>query len=191
MDKIKKITRRRAYEATSIIQGAIEKNENMIIRIANDIVRALKKNKKVLLFGNGGSAADSQHLAAELIGRFQKERKSLSAIALTTDTSIITALSNDYSFDIIFSRQIEGLGQRGDIAIGFSTSGNSRNVIEAFKKARSMGIKTVSFTGCGGGKLAKVSDISLIVPSKVTARIQEAHICMAHIICELVEKNFK
>jgi len=134
--------------------------------------------------------AENKDKIAELIGRFQKERKALAAIALTTDTSILTALSNDYSADIIFARQIEGLGQKGDVAFGISTSGNSRNVIEGIKTAKRIGITTISLTGCGGGKLAKLTDISLIVPSKVTARIQESHICIAHAVCELVEDQF-
>lgn len=153
--------------------------------------KALQKGNKILFFGNGGSAADSQHIAAELIGRFKKERRALPAIALTTDTSILTALGNDYGYDAVFARQIEALGKKGDVAVGISTSGNSKNVIEAVKKAKAMGLATVSLTGCGGGSLAKLTDIKLIVPSSDTARIQESHICIAHTICELVENHFK
>lgn len=154
------------------------------------MTHALKSGGKILFFGNGGSAADSQHLAAEFIGRFQKERKALSAIALTTDTSILTALSNDYSFDKIFARQIEGLGRPGDVAFGISTSGNSKNVVEGIKQAKSMKLKTITLTGNDGGALAKLSDIGLVVPSKVTARVQESHLCIGHAICELVENQF-
>jgi D-sedoheptulose 7-phosphate isomerase len=154
------------------------------------IADSLKKNGKILFFGNGGSAADSQHIAAEFIGRFQKERRALAALALTTDTSILTALSNDYSFDVVFARQIEGLGQKNDVAFGISTSGNSSNVIEGIKAAKKMGMKTISLTGRDGGKLAKLTDISLIVPSDNTARVQESHLCIAHAICELVEEQF-
>jgi D-sedoheptulose 7-phosphate isomerase len=154
------------------------------------ILKCLKRGGKVILFGNGGSAADSQHVAAELIGRFQKERRAIPAVALTTDTSILTSLANDYSFDIVFARQIEGLGSPKDVAIGFSTSGNSRNVIEGLKTAKKMGMTTISLTGNKGGKIAPLTDISLIVPSACTARIQETHICMAHAICELVENEF-
>jgi len=177
-------------ESIQVKAATLENNKEKIVAAAKTIISALKKKHKVILFGNGGSAADSQHIAAEFIGRFQKERKSLPAIALTTDTSILTALSNDYGYDIVFARQIEGLGQKGDVAFGISTSGNSKNVIEGIKKAKHKGLVTVSLTGCGGGRLAKLTDISIIVPSKKTARIQETHICIAHAICELTEKQF-
>ncbi|MCK5081781.1 MAG: D-sedoheptulose 7-phosphate isomerase [Candidatus Omnitrophica bacterium] len=177
-------------ESIQVKQETLEQNGDKIVEVIGAITKALNEGGKVILFGNGGSAADSQHIAAEFIGRFQKERKALAAIALTTDTSILTALSNDYSIDIIFARQIEGLGQKGDVAIGISTSGNSVNVLEGIKTAKSMGLTTVSLTGCGGGEIAGLTDISLIVPSKVTARVQESHICIAHAICELVEDQF-
>jgi len=177
-------------ESIQVNEATLKCNTEKIINAVKAVTAALKKKHKIILFGNGGSAADSQHIAAEFIGRFQKERKSLAAIALTTDSSILTALSNDYGYDIVFARQIEGLGQRGDIAFGISTSGNSKNVIEGIKKAKRKGLTTISLTGCGGGKLAKLTDISLVVPSKKTARIQESHICIAHAICELVEKKF-
>jgi D-sedoheptulose 7-phosphate isomerase len=177
-------------ESIQVKQDTLENNQDKIVEVVEAVTKALKEGQKVILFGNGGSAADSQHIAAEFIGRFQKERKALAAIALTTDTSILTALSNDYSFDIVFARQIEGLGQKGDIAIGISTSGNSSNVIEGIKTAVRMGLTTVSLTGCDGGELAKLTDISLIVPSKVTARVQESHSCIAHAVCELVEDQF-
>jgi len=171
-------------------ENTFQANINEIQQSVKEITKAFKKNKKVILFGNGGSAADSQHIAAEFIGRFQKERKSLPAISLTTDTSIITALGNDYTFDIIFSRQIEGLANKGDVAFGLSTSGNSLNVLEGIKTAQKMGLKTISLTGCQGGKLAQLTDISIIASSSITARIQESHICIAHVICELVESFF-
>jgi len=177
-------------ESIQVKENTLESNLDAIVRAVGEITKALRKKNKVILFGNGGSAADSQHIAAELIGRFQKERKSLAAIALTTDTSVLTALSNDYGFDVIFSRQIEGLGRKGDIAFGISTSGNSANVIAGLKQAKKIGMKTISMTGCGGGKVASLSDIKLVVPSKVTARVQESHSCIAHVICELVEKSF-
>jgi len=184
-EKIKKIFN----ESIEVKHKSLDKNLDKIVLAVKEINRAVKKNKKILLFGNGGSAADSQHIAAEFIGRFKKERRAVGAVALTTDTSCLTALGNDYSFDIIFSRQIEGLGQKGDIAIGISTSGNSKNVIEGIKKAKDLGLKTITLTGCDGGKLAKISDISIIVPSNDTARIQESHSCIAHAICELVENS--
>ena len=140
---------------------------------AKAIIWSLKGGGKVLVFGNGGSAADSQHFAAELIGRFKKERASIPAIALSTDTSILTSLGNDYGFDVIFKRQVEGLRAKGDVLIGISTSGNSKNVLEAFKLAKSKGIKTIGLLGCGGGVLGGNVDLSIIVPSDNTPRIQE------------------
>ena len=176
-------------ESIAVKEKTLLSNHRLIGRAADAIIKVFKKNKKILFFGNGGSAADSQHIAAEFIGRFQLERKSLPAIALTTDTSILTALGNDYNFDIIFARQIEGLGQKGDIAFGISTSGNSRNVIAGIKKANAMGLKTISLTGHGGGELARVSQMSMIVPSNNTARIQESHLCILHTLCQLVEES--
>ena len=145
---------------------------------------------KILFCGNGGSAADAQHLAAELIGRYQKERRSLAAVALTTDTSILTAVGNDYGYDNIFSRQVEGLGRAGDVLIGISTSGNSKNIVKAVEMARQCGMHTIAMTGEGGGTLRTLCDITLAVPSTVTARIQEMHILAGHIICELVEEDY-
>ena len=187
---MKKIIEAIFIDSIKVKEATLKNNIDKILSAAEEITKALKKNNKVLFFGNGGSAADSQHIAAELIGRFQKERRSLPAIALTTDSSILTALGNDYGFDIIFSRQIEGLGNKGDIAFGISTSGNSKNVIEAVKRAKQLGLLTISLTGGDGGALAKLTDISIVVPSKITARIQESHICIAHAICELVENQF-
>lgn len=186
-DIIKKIF----HESAEVKRQAFERNSVLIEQAAKLIIKSLEEGGKVMLFGNGGSAADSQHIAAEFIGRFQKERKSLAAIALSTDTSIITALGNDYSFDVIFSRQIEGLGRAHDVAIGLSTSGNSQNVIEAIKAAKRIGMATISLTGNDGGQVAKLTDVSLIVPAKNTARVQESHSCMAHVICELVENHFQ
>lgn len=176
-------------ESIRVKEETLKANNEKIIQAVESILELFKRNGKVLFFGNGGSAADSQHIAAEFIGRFKKERRALPAIALTTDTSILTALGNDYSFDVIFARQVEGLGQRGDLAFGISTSGNSRNVVEGIRAAKKMGLKTISLTGCGGGKLAPLTDISIIVPSSETARIQESHLCVAHAICELVENQ--
>lgn len=178
-------------ESIDVKQKTLKANLQEIVSAAKEIIKTFKRNKKVLFFGNGGSASDSQHIAAEFIGRFQKERRGLPAIALTTDTSILTSLGNDYTFDIIFKRQIEALGQKGDIAFGISTSGNSKNVIEGIKQAKKMGLRTISLTGRDGGTLAKLTDISLIVPSLQTARIQEAHSCIIHTICELVENQFE
>ena len=157
---------------------------------AQAIIKAFSSNNRVFFCGNGGSAADSQHIAAEFIGRFQQERKALPAIALTTDSSILTCLTNDYSYDIVFSRQLEALGQAGDVLVGISTSGKSANVLRAFETARNKGITTVAFVGHDGGPMAAQADIAIIVPSKVTARIQESHITLAHALCEVVENAF-
>lgn len=161
------------------------------IRVVADICKnALNEGNKILFCGNGGSAADAQHLAAELVGRFVKERESLPAIALTTDTSILTAIANDYSYDDVFSRQVAGLGQAGDVLIGISTSGNSKNVVKAIELAKQKGLKTVAFTGEGGGILGALCDAVIAVPSKTTAHIQEMHILVGHIVCELVEEDY-
>lgn len=170
--------------------GQTMEQMEVISDIAERCRAALTAGQKILFCGNGGSAADAQHLAAELIGRFQKERRSLAAVALTTDTSILTAVANDYGYEEVFARQVEGLGRSGDVLIGISTSGNSKNVVKAVEKARDIGMHTIAFTGEGGGKLSSLCDITLAVPSKVTARIQEMHILVGHIICELVEENY-
>jgi phosphoheptose isomerase len=160
-----------------------------IVAAAQAVSECLGKGGKLLIFGNGGSAADAQHLAAEFVGRFVLERRALPAIALTTDTSILTAVGNDYSFDRVFSRQIEAFGQPGDIAIGLSTSGNSPNVIAALKQARTQKLMTIGLAGKDGGQLRHCSDIPLVVACANTARVQECHITIAHLICELVEND--
>ena len=154
---------------------------------ARTIADALRAGGKVMFCGNGGSAADSQHLAAEMTGRFIKDRKPLAAIALSTDTSALTCISNDYSFDDVFARQVEGLGRAGDCLIAISTSGNSRNVIKAVEAARSLGIGCIALSGRKGGALATLCDLALVVPSDTTARIQEAHILIGHTLCGIVE----
>ena len=156
---------------------------------ASTIVKCLKSGGKVLIFGNGGSAADSQHIAAEFVNKYSRERKALSALALTTDSSILTSIPNDGSFDDVFSRQIEALGNKGDVAWGLTTSGKSGNVIKAFKTARSLGLKSIAFTGQDKSKVEKVVDCCVSVPSKSTPRVQELHITLAHIVCELVEDS--
>ena len=154
---------------------------------AKYIEKALAEGHKVLFCGNGGSAADSQHLAAEFVGRFQKERKGLPAIALTVDTSILTAVANDYGYDTVFARQVQALGEPGDVLVGISTSGNSKNVLLAIEEAKAKGITCIGMTAEGGGKMAAACDICLAVPAGVTARAQEMHILMGHILCELVD----
>jgi len=170
-------------------QAVIDQLVPQIEQTAKLMITALKSGNKILFFGNGGSAADSQHLAGELIGRFLKERRSLPAIALTTDSSILTCLGNDYGFETIFSRQIEGLAKPGDIAFGLSTSGNSVNVIKALEKAKTMNCKTIALLGGTGGKIADIVDIAIIVPSQQTPRIQESHITIGHILCKLIESE--
>ncbi|MDE2078367.1 MAG: D-sedoheptulose 7-phosphate isomerase [Burkholderiales bacterium] len=152
-------------------------------------VEALQSGGKLMFCGNGGSAADSQHLAAELTGRFIKDRRPLAAVALSTDTSALTCIGNDYSFDEIFARQVKGLARAGDLLIGISTSGNSRNVIRAVEEARAAGVKVVGFLGRDGGKLREMCDVAIVVPSDVTARIQESHILIGHTLCGLIEQK--
>jgi len=159
-----------------------------IVSVANSIIEALNNGKKVVLFGNGGSAADAQHIACEFVGKFKKERRGLPAISLTTNTSCLTAIANDYSYDLAFSRQVEAFVNRGDIVIGISTSGMSKSVINGVIRARELGAITVGLTGKGGGELAKHVDVCIRVPSSDTPRIQEAHITVGHIISQLVEE---
>ena len=155
--------------------------------VSRIIVEALRQGNKILLCGNGGSAADAQHIAAEFVGRFAFDRPALPALALSVNSSCVTAIGNDYGFDIVFSRQIEALGKNGDVVIGISTSGNSANVLQAMSTSRRLGIRTVAFTGCAGGKLRSEVDFCLSAPSNETPRIQECHILIGHIISELVE----
>ena len=175
-------------DSSESIKKSIE-NIPEIIRIIESITKSLKKGNKIILFGNGGSAADAQHIAAELVGRFGYDRKSLPAISLTTDTSVITSIGNDYSFEKIFSRQCESLVNKGDVVVGISTSGNSINVKNGLLVSKRKGAKTVGFLGHKGGHIKNIVDIPLIVNSNSTPRIQEVHRTAAHIICEMVEKN--
>jgi len=151
--------------------------------------RSIRAGGKLLFFGNGGSASDAQHIAAELVGRLVSHRPSIAAIALTTDTSILTAVANDYGFESIFARQIEGLGRAGDLAIGISTSGNSANVVKALKEARARNIDTAALTGGSGGEMVAIAAHALVVPSAVTARIQEMHITLGHMLCGALERR--
>ena len=160
----------------------------MLEKSSEKIIASLKSNGTIFWMGNGGSAADAQHMAAELLGRFKKERRALASIALTTDSSILTSLSNDYNFDIIFSRQLEGLCKPQDVVIGLSTSGNSKNVLLGIEAAKNIGAYTIGFTGNDGGKLKDITDLCFVIPSKNTARIQEAHQLLCHTLCECVEE---
>ena len=182
-DQVKK-----SYETKQNIYN----NDNFLSKIeevAELCVKLYKGSNKTILAGNGGSAADAQHIAAELVGRYGFDRPSIPSLALTTDTSNLTAIGNDYGYDKVFSRQLEGMGQNGDIFIGISTSGNSLNIINAFNVAKEKGIITVALTGRDGGEMAKIADIALIVPSDSTPRIQESHILIGHILCDIIEKE--
>jgi len=187
------------HEQDALLTNAFESHERLckatqescsttVTKLASMIISSLTEGKKVIWMGNGGSAADCQHLAAEFVGRFTRERKALPSIALTVDTSILTAIGNDYGFDAVFSRQIEALASPGDVVIGISTSGNSPNVLNAMLIAKEKGCATVAFTGETGGKLAPICDLTLKIPSKVTARIQEMHILCGHILCDIAEE---
>lgn len=178
-------------ESLELKQKFFSSNEELLVRAADEISRALARGNKVLLYGNGGSASNSQHLAAEWVGRFQRKRDALPAIALTTDTSILTAVGNDFGFDQIFSRQMRALGRAGDVSVGFSTSGNSPNVLAANDAAREMGLVTVGLTGCDGGKLGAGVQYHVNVPCESPARVQEVHIMIGHILCALSESTLK
>jgi len=178
------------YDHQRIIQKVIDSLTGNIETACEMITSALKNGNKVLIAGNGGSAADAQHIAAELSGRFVKERKALPGIALTTDTSAITAIANDYGYEYVFSRQLEALAQHGDLFIGISTSGNSEGVLNAFKSAKKIGCKSLGLSGRDGGKMNGLCDLNIIVPSNITARIQEMHILIGHILCKAVDDVF-
>jgi D-sedoheptulose 7-phosphate isomerase len=175
-------------EASIVVKQKLLRYAEIYAGVAERMIRAFRAGNKILLFGNGGSAADAQHIAAEFVGRYYLDRPALPAQALTVNTSSLTAIGNDYAYDQIFSRQIEAFGKVGDVAIGISTSGNSRNVVEALRVARSNGIVTVGMTGESGGQLKEEADYCICVPSSDTPRIQEGHILVGHVLCELVEQ---
>ena len=188
MEKIRQI-----INASIAVKQAVLEDENLIETvsvIAQSITNALRNGNRVYLCGNGGSAADAQHLAAEFSGRFYTDRKALPAEALHCNSSYLTAVANDYSYDVVYARLIEGIANKGDVLIGLSTSGNSGNIVKAFEVARTKGIITVGFTGASGGVMHSVSDYLLNVPSTDTPRIQESHIMLGHIICQLVEEQY-
>jgi D-sedoheptulose 7-phosphate isomerase len=170
-----------------MVINSLREQQPLLQRIAEKMTSAILAGHKVLWCGNGGSAADSQHLAAELMGHFRRERRGLPSIALTTDTSILTAVANDYGYERVFERQVEALCTKGDVLVGISTSGSSKNVCAALKSARKSGAFTVAFTGQGGGAMASVADITLSIASKDTARIQEGHILCGHMLCDWIE----
>lgn len=188
MEKIKNIIR-----ASIEVKQHVLANEELLTtteKVVDIIVNAFKNGNRVYFCGNGGSAADAQHLAAEFSGRFYTDRKALPAEALHCNTSYLTAVANDYSFDVVYARMIDGIGEEGDVVVGLSTSGNSSNIIKAFEKAREKNIITVALTGDSGGKMKPLADYLLNVPSTDTPRIQESHILLGHIICQLVEEKY-
>ena len=182
-----KLIQKRFKESAEVKARFLKENLSRLLETIKLVSHTFEAGNKLFFFGNGGSAADAQHIAAEFVNRYIMDRPPLPAIALTTDTSVLTSVSNDMAFNDIFSRQIKALGKEGDVAVGISTSGNSPNVIKAFEVAKEMGIKTVALTGNDGGILAKLADLSLIVSSNSTPRVQETHILIGHLLCEMVE----
>jgi len=183
------LVRRRIGESVAAKQALLDDPQliDAVIEVARDLIAALRGGHRLFLFGNGGSAADAQHIAGELVGRYKLERSGLPVYALTVNTSSLTAIGNDYSFDVVFARQLEALGSSGDVAIGISTSGNSRNVLLAIEAAKNKGLVSVGLTGRGGGQLKRLVDRCIRVPSEETPRVQEAHILIGHLLCEMIE----
>jgi len=179
----------RFRESGEVKDQFVRTHADSILTVAGLIVASIHAEGKILLFGNGGSSTDASHIAAEFVGRYDRDRAPLPALALGTDTAVITCIANDYDYADIFARQISGLGRKGDIAIALSTSGNSPNVLKAVEVARNLGLITVAWTGKDGGKLVSLVDYPFVVPSNVTARIQECHITLGHVLCELVEEK--
>jgi phosphoheptose isomerase len=178
-----------ALTETIALHEAAKQGSGPVLAAASAISAAMKGGGKLLVFGNGGSAADAQHVAAELVGRFQRERAAMAAIALTTDTSVLTSIANDYAFERVFARQIEALGRRGDVALGITTSGASPNVVAALETAAALGLRTIALTGGDGGAVGRAAEIHVNVPSASTARVQEVQRTLLHVICDLVERS--
>jgi phosphoheptose isomerase len=179
----------RALADTIALHERVTQQPQPVLDAAAAIIEALRGGGTLLVFGNGGSAADAQHVAAELVGRFQRERAAMSAIALTTDTSVLTSIGNDYAFERIFARQVEALGRKGDVAFGISTSGASPNVVAALVTARALGLQTIALTGADGGPVGRAAAIHVNVPSDALARVQEVHRTLLHVVCDLVERS--
>jgi len=177
-------------EHTRLQKEFLKHNSEMMVRVAEVLLKAFRKGRTVYFFGNGGSAADAQHLAAEFVNRFRLDRSALPALALTVDTSVLTSIANDFGYDRIFARQVEAYGRPDDVAVGLSTSGASPNVIEGVRLARQLGLVTVGFSGGDGGALLREADHCVVVPSNTTARVQEMHILAGHAICDIVEQDF-
>jgi D-sedoheptulose 7-phosphate isomerase len=180
----------KAFATTIALHERMRGNLGSALVAAGTIAEALAGGRKLLVFGNGGSASDAQHMSAELVGRFQRERAAMAAIALTTDTSILTSIANDYSFKQVFARQVEALGQAGDVAFGISTSGESPNVVCGLQAAKARGLKTIAMTGRDGGDVGRAADIHVNVPDQSTARVQEVHRTLIHVMCEIIEDGF-
>jgi len=180
---------RAVAEHLEVIQ-TLQKQQELLESIARAMAAALHRGNQILWCGNGGSAGDSQHLAAEIVGRFRRERRGLASLALTTDTSILTSISNDYGYEAVFARQVEAISRPGDLLVGISTSGNSHNVIAALETAKNLGVTTVAFTGEGGGRMGALADYLFAVESRDTARIQEAHILAGHMLCDWLELDW-
>ncbi len=179
-----------AFETSADVKNAfIRTHAERVVEVGQLLIRAFRDGKKAMLFGNGGSATDASHIAAEFVGRYRRDREPLPALALCTDTAVLTCVANDYDFSDIFSRQIQAHARKGDVAIAISTSGNSLNVIRGAETAHERGMTVVGWTGAGGGKLADVVDYCFTVPSSVTARIQECHITLGHVLCEFIEER--
>jgi D-sedoheptulose 7-phosphate isomerase len=176
-------------DSARVKQQFAHDHADRIVQVATLIANAFRNGNKVLLFGNGGSSTDAAHIAAEFVGRYKRERVPLPAIALATDIAAITCIANDYGYEELFARQVRAHGRKGDIAVGISTSGNSPNVLKGVEAARDCGLTTIAWTGASGGKLAGLVDYPFIVPSTVTSRIQESHITLGHVLCELVEDH--
>jgi D-sedoheptulose 7-phosphate isomerase len=174
-------------ESAEVKRQFVRTHADKMAHLAHLIARAFSEGSKVLLFGNGGSSTDASHIAAEFVGRYHRDRAPLPALALATDMSTVTCIANDYGYEEVFARQVLAHGRKGDIAIGISTSGNSRNVLQGIEAAKSLSLTTVAWTGGTGGKLASLVDLAFVVPSQVTARIQESHITLGHVLCELIE----
>ncbi|MGE3844828.1 MAG: SIS domain-containing protein [Vicinamibacterales bacterium] len=187
-DDAQRIAEEALRASVAVAEATLRRGLEAVVRAASIIADALDGDRKVLVFGNGGSAAEAQHFAAELVGRFMVERRALPAVALTTDTSILTAIGNDYGFEHVFSRQVAALGVAGDVALGISTSGRSGNVLEGLKEARTRGLRTIGLTGGDGGTMSGLVDVHVNVAHAMTARVQEVQLTLLHIICELVER---
>lgn len=185
------IIKQRILESIDVKRKIADDDQLLLLieKTTRTIIEKIKNGASVYFCGNGGSAADAQHLAAELSGRFYFDRQPLSSDALHCNTSFLTAVANDYSYDMIYARLINGIGRKGDVLVGLSTSGNSRNIVKAFEKAKEMGIYTIAFTGATGGEMKKIADVCICVPSTDTPRIQESHIMIGHIICEIIEST--